>query len=98
MSTAAPARPLDAAEADRADRARVVREAPAGVRPPPALVAVLAWAGLLVVARLVGLAYVAAHDEPLAVGAVPWLGRWTFDAPTYLTPLAVAALAGGLAV
>lgn len=64
-----------------------------GVRARSSARAVVAWLGLLVVARVVGLAYVSAHDGPLAVDAVPWVGRWTFD-PANLPALVVAGLVG----
>jgi hypothetical protein len=54
---------------------------------------VAAWVALVVVARLVGLHYVAGHDQHLALGAVPWFGRWWFEA-AHLPALLVATLAG----
>lgn len=57
----------------------------------------LGWVALLVIARLVGIAYVHAHDTPLGVHAVPWTGRWSFDmhlsGRTAVTAMAIGGLA-----
>ncbi len=60
---------------------------------PRALRLVVAWVGLLAIAIVLGVWY--RHGRPIEVGAVPWVGRWAFDAT--LLPrlvLAAAALAG----
>lgn len=69
----------------------------AGTPGRSAVVLVTGWAALLGTARLVGIAYVAAHHAPLAVGAVPWVGEWAVDR-TLAKPLAVAAVLAAVAV
>jgi methylthioxylose transferase len=57
------------------------------------LVPVLVWLVIVVVARVVGIAYVRARDTPLAVDAVPWVGRWSFDT-SFLPEVLLASAAG----
>ncbi|MCB0978726.1 MAG: hypothetical protein KDB02_14835 [Acidimicrobiales bacterium] len=55
------------------------------------------WGAVIVAARLIGIPYVASHDTPLAVDAVPWVGQWTW-ASSRLAALVVAAIAGAIAL
>ena len=79
---------------DRPDAPVVDTRGPA---PVQAVLTVVGWAAILLVARVVGLAYVHAHDTDLAVGAVPWVGAWTFEA-RYVGPLLLAAAAAAAGV